>query len=609
MRRVAARRLGAGCETADIASDSRAKERPIAETLATRLRSFRSARGLTQTQLAELVGVSPITIVRWENDSSKPNRLAADRLQTLGVGPIERHETKAVSSPRSVQVASAAELRAGVRSRLVVDGTETEFTPAPYVLNGPEDQLGFYERLYDLQAQPLAKGLLDPRSLTLVAEIPELSVVPSQLALERPKAAATAWTGTYGTHGFHRYVGRFPPHLVRALLNHFALPRGAAVCDPFVGSGTTVVEARLLGLRGTGIDVCPLSTMMTRAKAQFPSSTAVLEELVLRLREFYEPRFALFDRPRLTHDAVLRRPGNTVPHFTNVERWFTPRALLGVSIVTEFVQTLDGYERDLVATCLSAQMRSIGNVDVDVVRAEYRKTPRQNVDVLRLVTRKLSAALGAIDASLRTHTSSIGEAGDIAVEQCSLLDADIPAQSLDAIVTSPPYGVESLSYLRTHLLSYRALKPVLDREVYEWDRKIIGSEFLGPEVPVVDHKAAVSATYTRFFRESEPSSADRRAGMMMQFFDDMTDTVERLARWLRPGGRLAFVIGNKSLGGRIVPTDQIMRELFEAGGLRVDDVVSHKLKTNNSNSEVPWQERVIQQEHVLVCTRVGHAPA
>jgi hypothetical protein len=42
-------------------------------------------------------------------------------------------------------------------------------------------------------------------------------------------------------------------------------------------------------------------------------------------------------------------------------------------------------------------------------------------------------------------------------------------------------------------------------------------------------------------------------------------------------------------------------------GLRLDDVVSHKLKTNNSNSEVPWQERVIQEEHVLICTKVGHA--
>jgi hypothetical protein len=507
---------------------------------------------------------------------------------------------------------SPAELRAGIRSHLPVDGTETEFIPAPYVVNGPEDQLPFYERLYELQSEPLAKGLIDPCSVALVANFPDLNVVPTQALLERPKPTATAWTGTYGPHGLHRYVGRFPPHLIRALLNHFALRPGDIVCDPFVGSGTTLVEARLLGLRSVGIDVCPLSTTITRTKAQFPSDSAGLSDLLSRLANFYEPRRGELSTEQLTHERVLQRAGNSIQAFPNIERWFTPQALLGTSIVVEFVETLDGFERDLVATCLSAQMRSIGNVDVDVVRAEYRKTPRENVDVLRLVTRKLAAALKAFDACTATHASTIADPADVVVEQGSLLEANIEEGSLHAVITSPPYGVESLSYLRTHLLSYRALEPILDHDVYAWDRKIIGSEYLGPDIPSVDHKAAaMSETYSRFFQGSHAENAaeERRVGMMMQFFDDMTDTVERLSRWLRPGGRLAFVIGNKRLGERVIPTDEIMKELFAAAGLRLDDVIAHKLKTNNSNSEVPWQERVIQEEHVLICTRVPHAAA
>ena len=507
------------------------------------------------------------------------------------------------------------DLRRSLRATLSVDGVPEPFDPAPYVLNGPEDQLPFFEKLLELQEEPLSKGLISPDRLTLVARIPSLGVVPSQSLLESPKASATAWRGTYGSHGWHRYVGRFPPHLVRALLNHFALQPGGTVCDPFLGSGTTLVEARLLGLKGLGVEVCPLSTMISKAKSTFPRDSAALQTLPAKLTAFYQERWKTFTdvRQQPSHNDVLSRPGNSIQRFANIERWFTPEALLGTSIVVEFIEGLEGYERDLVATCLSAQMRSIGNVDVDVVRAEYRKTPRENVDVLKLVLRKLTSALKSMHDSSRTHSATLGNTEDIAIHETSLLRADIEPGTVDAIITSPPYGVESLSYLRTHLLSYRSLEPILGHDVYAWNRDIIGSEYLGADVPVVNHRAAQhSPSYRTFFeatQEHQSVNEAKRSSMMMQFFDDMTETSQRMSEWLKPGGRLAFVVGNKRLADRVIPTDRIMMELFESVGLRVDEVITHKLKTNNSNSEVPWQERVIQEENVIICTRVGHAAA
>ena len=53
-------------------------------------------------------------------------------------------------------------------------------------------------------------------------------------------------------------------------------------------------------------------------------------------------------------------------------------------------------------------MRSIGNVDVDVVRAEYRKTPRTDVNVAKLVARQLTKMAGNIAASLVSHAELIG---------------------------------------------------------------------------------------------------------------------------------------------------------------------------------------------------------
>ena len=91
--------------------------------------------------------------------------------------------------------------------------------------------------------------------------------------------------------------------------------------------------------------------------------------------------------------------------------------------------------------------------------------------------------------------------------------------------------------------------------------------------------------------------------MMMHFFDETVAVTERFSSWLRPGGKGAIVIGNKRLGSELIPTAAIVTELLNAAGLRVDDTLKHKLKTNNSNSQVPWQERVIQDEYIILFSR------
>lgn len=293
----------------------------------------------------------------------------------------------------------------------------------------------------------------------------------------------------------------------------------------------------------------------------------ICRPLATAFEDFYRERWDSFsatahDVNAIPHAEILERPGNAVPMFENITRWFTSEALLGVSIAVEYAAQLAGYRRDFFATALSAQMRSIGNVDVDVVRAEYRKTPRANVDVCKLVGRRLRSSVRGMEDSVRTHADLLSEERDIEVREQSLLDADIEPGSVDCIITSPPYGVESLSYLRTHRLSYRSLASILKRDPYEFDDKIIGSEYLPTEALVSEHKAfGLSPAYRQFFesalQENASGQAMRRTQMMMRFFDDLVDVAERFATWLAPGGRLAFVIGNKRLGEDLIPTNGV----------------------------------------------------
>ena len=259
--------------------------------------------------------------------------------------------------------------------------------------------------------------------------------------------------------------------------------------------------------------------------------------------------------------------------FPNVERWFTPEALLGVSLTTEFAASLSGYERDAVLVALSAKMRSIGNVDVDVVRAEYRKRPRENVDVRALVSRQLQKMARDVDASVATHAGLLGGPDSVSVIEASLLEARVEPGSVGHIITSPPYGVESLSYFRTHMLSFRSLEPFLDQDPYVVGEGVIGSEYLNHGTEETSFpRAERSAAYRRFFASIDLDQLGRnerrRAVMMMKFFDDMARVAQRFSEWLAPGGCIAFVIGNKRLGQHIIPTAEVVGELFEQQQLR-----------------------------------------
>ncbi len=497
---------------------------------------------------------------------------------------------------------------------MVIGQSSFRVVPSHYVLNGPKDQIPFFKKLYELQQNSSvdlpAKEYAS--RLSALALVPDLGVIPSQAKLEFTKPNARYWNTEYGPHGWHRYVGRFPPQLVRALLNHFKAGYHSTICDPFAGSGTTLVESRLVGARSIGIEVCPLSALLCRAKGQFPDNALVVGNLLREFQEFYRTRWAEFvgseSVSNLSHDSILARPGNQVPRFSNIEKWLTPEALLGTSIAVEFALTKEGLERDLVSMAISARMRSIGNVDVDVVRAEYRKTPRTGVDVLRVVGQHLFSVESDIRSTLETHRSTIAPPSSVVVREGSMLEVDIGAGSIDHIITSPPYGVESISYLRTYLLSYRTMARILGRDPYEFDSRIVGNEYLsGDDMPHVGSRAfSASPRCKAFFQESGSRPSEEklvsRRRMMIHFFDQLDEVGARFHEWLKVGGRLAFVIGNKRIGSRIIPSHEIIEEIFSSHGLRLDGLIQHKLKCNNSTSQVPWQERIIDVEHVMLFT-------
>jgi hypothetical protein len=85
------------------------------------------------------------------------------------------------------------------------------------------------------------------------------------IPLELLEAIAAKEPVSGHTHNFYRYPARFSPLFVREVIRHYSRP-GDVILDPFMGGGTSVVEALALGRKIIGVDLNTLAHFVSTVK-------------------------------------------------------------------------------------------------------------------------------------------------------------------------------------------------------------------------------------------------------------------------------------------------------------------------------------------------------
>ena len=104
-------------------------------------------------------------------------------------------------------------------------------------------------------------------------------------------------------HDWYRFVLSFPPHLVREYLQRFRLSPGQTVLDPFCGTGTTAVEARLQGFAAVGVEANALAHFASSVKTNWAVDPALLLDHARQIAGLAEQRIE-----QTTPDALLTLP-------------------------------------------------------------------------------------------------------------------------------------------------------------------------------------------------------------------------------------------------------------------------------------------------------------
>ncbi len=381
---------------------------------------------------------------------------------------------------------------------------------------------------------------------------------------------------TDGIHGLHIYPAVMAYPIADYLIENYSKENNI-VLDPFMGSGTTLVEANIKKRYSYGIDINPLAELITKVKL------TPLDPLILR----NELEHILKEMETLKPD---------IPEIKNINLWFKDYVIEELGKIKKAIwQIKDNDVKDFFKISFSETIRSVSNCrngfklhrysEEDLkkhnpnVKEYFYKKSLENIYKLSSVKNKIS----------KKHWFKI-------VKHIS----EIKYNEIDLIVTSPPYG-DSKTTVAYGQFSRFSLE-WLELNKINVDRESLGGKII--KNPVYDIYSE-----TLFSTLEKISNKDRkRADEVFAFFYDLNIYLKEFARVVKPGGFMCIVVGNRTVKNVQIPTDEIIVELCRNNFIHhktiIREILNKRMPNKNSPTNIVGDTvNTMLEEYIIILER------
>lgn len=360
-------------------------------------------------------------------------------------------------------------------------------------------------------------------------------------------------------HGFHSYPARLHPLTASRVIEKLTRAH-ARVLDPFCGSGTVLVEARLLGRQAFGVDANPLAVELCwlKTRSLTPRRRAELLAAARQVADHAEARRKAKAGPTRRYAAADRE-------------LFDVHVLLELDGLKAGIDAIEGSDdlKRALRLVLSAILTKVSRRPGDTTARRVTARRLAGGYTIKLFSRKaeeLEQRLARFAERVPPRTPdarvAVGDARDL---------SHVRPASIDLVLTSPPYpGV--YDYIEHHAsrLGWLGL------DAGGFAKKEIGSRRNLSRLP---HAEAVK----RWERE-------------------LGACLREMARVVRPDGRVALVIADSVLGGRAVYADDLLERLAPRARLERVAVASQVRPYFHAPTASAFKSRP-RREHVVLLAR------
>ena len=380
----------------------------------------------------------------------------------------------------------------------------------------------------------------------------------------------------------HFVGGRYPCRSVafvpRMIIDDFSRStENFSVLDPFMGSGTTAIEAVRSANSVHGVEVDPYARLIATAAAR-KYSYSEIQELEILVSEIgskvdsQKPDKALF------------------PELKNIDYWFGETNFSDLLKLksTIFSVTSEGVARDfllaafgdIIRACSKAERQSLK----PYISKKYVKKPKPVVpEFLKIAPKYVQAVAQSYDHKC----DGIIWEGQDATEFCT-------SKSIDLAITSPPY-INAMDYTRCIKLESAWIGTADDAAI-----RAVRNAQLGESVrrhQVTDDEFISSIAIKHF---GDLAAIDEvKFNTALAFFDDMKGNLRSVFNSLKSGGTYFIIIGNSKIRGIDVPTHLAIADIATELGYKWEKYFQYRIKDHRTS--IPRGDRggKIEFEHVL----------
>ena len=346
----------------------------------------------------------------------------------------------------------------------------------------------------------------------------------------------------YYTHGYHPYSAKYIPQIPNRLISNFT-EKNDLVLDTFIGSGTTLVESKILGRNAIGIDVNPLACLISKVKtttlqkselAEISKILILLKEDILDLRG-NTMTFNHGEKREIIDNSI------TKTLHPNISKWYHQNVIHELLTIKSRIDTVENKDvKDFLLVSLSSILRSVSNATSGFGNLMINKQALPKTRIYEKFVLIVRDMLKSMSEFNKDATNS-----DIRIfNHDSRRIGFIDDETIDLVCTHPPY-MAAVPYAEYQKLSLWWL----GFSQYELEKRLIGG------------------------RRSRADTPDR-------FFHDINIALTEMNRVLRKKKYCCIIIGNPVYNSKIWKlNDFIKKNAKDIGFVLLTEIKRRKYRS------------------------------
>ena len=370
----------------------------------------------------------------------------------------------------------------------------------------------------------------------------------------------------YITHNYYTYPAKFIPQLVSRLINMYSKEKELVV-DPFMGSGTTIVESIINNRLACGVDINEIAYLISKVKTT-PLDINNLKKEYSILKD----KFNNYDGDDKLKNDILLKSKNIIPKNDRIDYWFKQKQKEILSLIYFSIYEIDNVDiRDFyfVAFAQILKMVSIWLQKSIKPTRDMNKKDRNPYNLFLLQANRMIKRHEIYNTMLdKDIIKNIDKYRNIKCTDSRF----IPLENEDAdfIITSPPY-ITSYEYADLHQL------PLLWFSYFNTLRdfrgKFIGSSYKNrDDINNIDLKSDIIIQTINNF-----SNNKKKIREIKNYYADMLESFIEMKRILKSRGKVAIVIGNTQFKNIDILNAEIFCEQMTNIGFRVFDIIHREI--------------------------------